>query len=213
MVFSIPAVHQIAASSYCECPSNSAPDDMFLGICLARLGIPVTHSPLFHQVCSLLGHLVRISYLFLSPAATSCLNHHHPNCNILLPRPTILSLFHLHFLSHTDLISPPTILSPCYFSTYIFIYSSSPLPLSLLSYFSSVNNHQNHCTQPPNIIHIFPNTPYHCFLPPLSANIIVFFLSILQLSPLALFKYYCPTHFSPTSSIPMPQTTVPPPFC
>ncbi|KDR24431.1 Beta-1,3-glucosyltransferase [Zootermopsis nevadensis] len=49
MVFSIAAVHQIATSSYCECPSNSTPDDMFLGICLAKLGIPITHSSLFHQ--------------------------------------------------------------------------------------------------------------------------------------------------------------------
>jgi UDP-glucose:O-linked fucose beta-1,3-glucosyltransferase len=52
MVFSMAAVHQIAASSYCKCPSDSTPDDMFLGICLARLGITITHSPLFHQVCS-----------------------------------------------------------------------------------------------------------------------------------------------------------------
>lgn len=52
MVFSIAAVHQIATSSYCECPSNSTPDDMFLGICLAKLGIPITHSSLFHQVYS-----------------------------------------------------------------------------------------------------------------------------------------------------------------
>ncbi|XP_069703143.1 beta-1,3-glucosyltransferase isoform X2 [Periplaneta americana] len=49
MVFSIAAVHRIATSAYCQCPSNSTPDDMFLGICLARLGIPITHSPLFHQ--------------------------------------------------------------------------------------------------------------------------------------------------------------------
>jgi UDP-glucose:O-linked fucose beta-1,3-glucosyltransferase len=52
MVFSLAAVHLIAASSYCKCPSNSTPDDMFLGICLDRLGITLTHSPLFHQVCS-----------------------------------------------------------------------------------------------------------------------------------------------------------------
>jgi UDP-glucose:O-linked fucose beta-1,3-glucosyltransferase len=52
MVFSMATVHQIAASSYCKCPSDSTPDDMFLGICLARLGITLTHSPLFHQVCS-----------------------------------------------------------------------------------------------------------------------------------------------------------------
>jgi len=50
MVFSIASVLQITASGFCKCPSDSAPDDMFLGICLARLGIPITHSPLFHQV-------------------------------------------------------------------------------------------------------------------------------------------------------------------
>lgn len=49
MVFSISSVRQITTSGFCKCPSDSAPDDMFLGICLARLGIPITHSPLFHQ--------------------------------------------------------------------------------------------------------------------------------------------------------------------
>jgi hypothetical protein len=65
MVFSIAAVHQVATSSYCECPSNSTPDDMFLGICLAKLGIPITHSPLFHQVCFV------IQQKFLLPLAAT----------------------------------------------------------------------------------------------------------------------------------------------
>lgn len=34
----------------CECPLPSSPDDMWLGVCLAKLKIPVIHSPLFHQV-------------------------------------------------------------------------------------------------------------------------------------------------------------------
>jgi len=50
MVFSMASVLQITTSGFCKCPSDSAPDDMFLGICLTRLGIPITHSPLFHQV-------------------------------------------------------------------------------------------------------------------------------------------------------------------
>lgn len=49
MVFSMATVRQITGSTYCKCPSDSTPDDMFLGICLARLGITITHSPLFHQ--------------------------------------------------------------------------------------------------------------------------------------------------------------------
>jgi len=34
----------------CKCPHISTPDDMYLGQCFSRtVGIPVTHSPLFHQ--------------------------------------------------------------------------------------------------------------------------------------------------------------------
>ena len=51
MVFSLTAVKYITASSFCKCPSISTPDDMFLGICLSRLKIPIIHSALFHQVC------------------------------------------------------------------------------------------------------------------------------------------------------------------
>ncbi|KAL1140666.1 hypothetical protein AAG570_000596, partial [Ranatra chinensis] len=33
----------------CHCPSTDSPDDMFIGLCSARIGIPLIHSPLFHQ--------------------------------------------------------------------------------------------------------------------------------------------------------------------
>ncbi|KAG7515938.1 beta-1,3-glucosyltransferase-like isoform X1 [Solea senegalensis] len=36
-------------SSGCRCYSDDAPDDMVLGRCLTSLGVPITHSPLFHQ--------------------------------------------------------------------------------------------------------------------------------------------------------------------
>lgn len=50
IVFSAPLVHQLATSAICECPSDQSPDDMFLGVCLTRLGVPVIHSSAFHQV-------------------------------------------------------------------------------------------------------------------------------------------------------------------
>ena len=51
VVLSTPLVQQIVRPGVCECPSAITPDDMFLfGVCLAHLGIKVTHSPLFHQV-------------------------------------------------------------------------------------------------------------------------------------------------------------------
>ncbi|CAG2061585.1 unnamed protein product [Timema podura] len=49
MVFSLVLVRRLVDSGLCRCPSISTPDDMFLGVCLARLGVPITHSPLFHQ--------------------------------------------------------------------------------------------------------------------------------------------------------------------
>lgn len=49
MVFSKRAVKEFIGSK-CRCYSNDAPDDMVLGMCASGLGIPVTHSPLFHQV-------------------------------------------------------------------------------------------------------------------------------------------------------------------
>ncbi|XP_050977747.1 beta-1,3-glucosyltransferase isoform X3 [Labeo rohita] len=48
IVFSRVAVQNILAGG-CGCRSSDAPDDMVLGMCLTTLGIPVTHSPLFHQ--------------------------------------------------------------------------------------------------------------------------------------------------------------------
>ncbi|KAG9348476.1 hypothetical protein JZ751_002211 [Albula glossodonta] len=48
MVFSRAAVTRLLGSG-CKCYSNDAPDDMVLGMCLNALGLPVTHSPLFHQ--------------------------------------------------------------------------------------------------------------------------------------------------------------------
>ncbi|XP_057588556.1 beta-1,3-glucosyltransferase-like [Hippopotamus amphibius kiboko] len=48
MVFSRAAIRRLLASK-CRCYSNDAPDDMVLGMCFSGLGIPVTHSPLFHQ--------------------------------------------------------------------------------------------------------------------------------------------------------------------
>lgn len=49
MVFSREAVLRLLASG-CKCYSNDAPDDMVLGMCFNSLRLPVTHSPLFHQV-------------------------------------------------------------------------------------------------------------------------------------------------------------------
>ncbi|XP_014677413.1 PREDICTED: beta-1,3-glucosyltransferase-like, partial [Priapulus caudatus] len=49
MVFSITAVRQMLDSGRCMCPTPDTPDDMTIGMCLKSLGIPVTHSPYFHQ--------------------------------------------------------------------------------------------------------------------------------------------------------------------
>lgn len=48
MVLSRGAVSRLVSSG-CGCFSDDAPDDMVLGRCLTSLGVPVTHSPLFHQ--------------------------------------------------------------------------------------------------------------------------------------------------------------------
>ncbi|XP_058490835.1 beta 3-glucosyltransferase a [Solea solea] len=67
MVFSREAVVQLLNSG-CKCYSNDAPDDMVLGMCLNALGLPVTHSPLFHQARpedyprDFLAHQVPISF-------------------------------------------------------------------------------------------------------------------------------------------------------
>jgi UDP-glucose:O-linked fucose beta-1,3-glucosyltransferase len=49
MVFSGALLKQLTRPGVCKCPSISAPDDMFLGLCIASLGVTITHSPLFHQ--------------------------------------------------------------------------------------------------------------------------------------------------------------------
>ncbi|KAG7269644.1 hypothetical protein CRUP_016435 [Coryphaenoides rupestris] len=51
MVFSRTAVTKILSGG-CSCYHDDAPDDMVLGMCLSTLGVPVTHSPLFHQLYS-----------------------------------------------------------------------------------------------------------------------------------------------------------------
>uniref|UniRef100_A0A3Q2XUQ6 Beta 3-glucosyltransferase a n=1 Tax=Hippocampus comes TaxID=109280 RepID=A0A3Q2XUQ6_HIPCM len=67
MVFSREAVARLLQSG-CKCYSDDAPDDMVLGMCLNALGIPATHSPLFHQArpedysADLLAHQVPISF-------------------------------------------------------------------------------------------------------------------------------------------------------
>uniref|UniRef100_A0A8C4NHU9 Beta 3-glucosyltransferase a n=1 Tax=Dicentrarchus labrax TaxID=13489 RepID=A0A8C4NHU9_DICLA len=67
MVFSREAVVRLLDSG-CKCYSNDAPDDMVLGMCLNALGLPVTHSPLFHQARpedyarDFLAHQVPISF-------------------------------------------------------------------------------------------------------------------------------------------------------
>ncbi|XP_076729457.1 beta 3-glucosyltransferase a isoform X2 [Maylandia zebra] len=67
MVFSREAVVRLLKSG-CKCYSNDAPDDMVLGMCLNALGLPVTHSPLFHQARpedyarDFLAHQVPISF-------------------------------------------------------------------------------------------------------------------------------------------------------
>uniref|UniRef100_A0A8C6NJN1 Beta 3-glucosyltransferase a n=1 Tax=Nothobranchius furzeri TaxID=105023 RepID=A0A8C6NJN1_NOTFU len=67
MVFSREAVVRILNSG-CKCYSDDAPDDMVLGMCLNALGLPITHSPLFHQARpddyakDLLAHQVPISF-------------------------------------------------------------------------------------------------------------------------------------------------------
>lgn len=67
MVFSKEAIRRLLASK-CRCYSNDAPDDMVLGMCFSGLGIPVTHSPLFHQV--------RTTFLFLPQRERGGLSSH-----------------------------------------------------------------------------------------------------------------------------------------
>ncbi|XP_060911039.1 beta-1,3-glucosyltransferase isoform X2 [Labrus mixtus] len=48
MVLSRVAVSRLVSSG-CGCFSDDAPDDMVLGRCFTSMGVPITHSPLFHQ--------------------------------------------------------------------------------------------------------------------------------------------------------------------
>lgn len=43
-----------------------APDDMVLGMCFSGLGIPITHSPLFHQVRELFLLVFKMYFILLS---------------------------------------------------------------------------------------------------------------------------------------------------
>ncbi|NXH08596.1 B3GLT glucosyltransferase, partial [Loxia leucoptera] len=67
MVFSRAAVQKLLASK-CRCYSMDAPDDMVLGMCFSGLGIPITHSPLFHQARPMdypkeyLSHQIPVSF-------------------------------------------------------------------------------------------------------------------------------------------------------
>ncbi|KAL9866457.1 beta-1,3-glucosyltransferase isoform 4-T4 [Geothlypis trichas] len=67
MVFSRTAVQKLLASK-CRCYSMDAPDDMVLGMCFSGLGIPITHSPLFHQARPMdypkdyLSHQIPVSF-------------------------------------------------------------------------------------------------------------------------------------------------------
>lgn len=59
-------------SSGCSCYSDDAPDDMVLGRCFTSLGVPITHSPLFHQVGSnrhtlLIWYDSKVSWLYDCP--------------------------------------------------------------------------------------------------------------------------------------------------
>lgn len=54
LVLSLDLVRKLAG---CDCPTPSSPDDMWLGVCLAKYKIPVIHSPLFHQVTILIKSL------------------------------------------------------------------------------------------------------------------------------------------------------------
>lgn len=64
MVFSREAVVRLLDSG-CRCYSNDAPDDMVLGMCLNALGLPVTHSPLFHQVVFAETSECLIAFIFI----------------------------------------------------------------------------------------------------------------------------------------------------
>ncbi|CAF1248377.1 unnamed protein product [Adineta ricciae] len=47
IIFNRQAVQQIVSN--CQCPSPDTPDDMFLGLCLREIDVPLTHIPELHQ--------------------------------------------------------------------------------------------------------------------------------------------------------------------
>ncbi|XP_043272238.1 beta-1,3-glucosyltransferase [Venturia canescens] len=50
IVLSKPLVRKIIETRMCDCPSPTAPDDMYIfGYCLNLIDVPPVHSPLFHQ--------------------------------------------------------------------------------------------------------------------------------------------------------------------
>ncbi|XP_073258461.1 beta-1,3-glucosyltransferase-like [Porites lutea] len=67
MILSRAGINALLKSN-CNCWEPDSPDDMWLGNCFRRLGIPLTHSPAFHQakpneyVPSLLAHQTPISF-------------------------------------------------------------------------------------------------------------------------------------------------------
>lgn len=66
IIFNRQAVQQIISN--CECPTPDTPDDMFLGLCLKRISIPLIHVPELHQAQPIayskdwLGHQKPISF-------------------------------------------------------------------------------------------------------------------------------------------------------
>ena len=64
MIFSRAAVDKLLDSG-CACGKDEDPDDMIIGMCAKRYDIPLTHSPLFHQVCIVLANSCKISLALL----------------------------------------------------------------------------------------------------------------------------------------------------
>ncbi|KAH6932106.1 hypothetical protein HPB50_002868 [Hyalomma asiaticum] len=82
MVFSRKTAERIV-NSPCSCSKDDSPDDMTLGVCLKQLGVPVMHSPLFHQVfilCITFSLLLRHVFLQGRPDDYSrqLLSHQRP---------------------------------------------------------------------------------------------------------------------------------------
>ena len=62
-------------SSGCSCWEPDSPDDMWLGNCFRRLGVPLTHSSAFHQVSHVIGNsLLLFCYLIVSTRLRECQN-------------------------------------------------------------------------------------------------------------------------------------------